>query len=367
MRRLNRRARTDNQQAERGAISVIVAILLVTLLGFVAMAVDVGRIYSERAQLQNGADAAAIALAQKCARNASDSLCTTSTLAGSLANQNALNGMSNVNNIQLSTTAGTVSVTTTAKENGAPDNSVSLFFAGVLGIPSMQVAAKSSAVWGSPSKGPTAFPLAFSICQVQTMVDKGLQVLQNKDSSSNQNKDSTKNANPGCTLPSGGTVPGGFGWLAQDAGKCGASIDLSVNESGSDPTNTKTGNSAPSNCEATLNGWAADITAGRKAVVLLPVFDKATGTGAGAVYHLTAFAAFNVVGWKFSGQDNTTPYSFNNTAPKGSGSAATATCTGDCRGIIGQFVTYVSLADGFTLGPTNPYGQYGASIARLTL
>ncbi|MDQ0117345.1 hypothetical protein J2T22_000515 [Pseudarthrobacter defluvii] len=275
--------------------------------------------------------------------------------------------MSNVNNIQLSTTAGTVSVTTTAKENGAPDNSVSLFFAAVLGIPSMQVAAKSSAVWGSPSKGPTAFPLAFSICQVQTMVDKGLQVLQNKDSSSNQNKDSTKNANPGCTLPSGGTVPGGFGWLAQDAGKCGASIDLSVNESGSDPTNTKTGNSAPSNCEATLNGWAADITAGRKAVVLLPVFDKATGTGAGAVYHLTAFAAFNVVGWKFSGQDNTTPYSFNNTAPKGSGSAATATCTGDCRGIIGQFVTYVSLADGFTLGPTNPYGQYGASIARLTL
>ena len=353
-----RRLTTMHQDREHGAVSVIVAILLVTLLGFVAIAVDVGRIYSERAQLQNGADAAAIALAQTCARNPADSLCTTSTLAGSLANQNALNGMSNVNNIQLSTTAGTVSVTTTAKENGAPDNSVSLFFAGVLGIPSMQVAAKSSAVWGSPTKGPTAFPLAFSICQVQNMVDKGLQVLQNKDS---------KSANPGCTLPSGGTVPGGFGWLAQDAGKCGASIDLSVNESGSDPTNTKTGNSAPSNCEATLNGWAADITAGRKAVVLLPVFDKATGTGAGAVYHLTAFAAFNVVGWKFSGQDNTTPYSFNNTAPKGSGSAATATCTGDCRGIIGQFVTYVSLADGFTLGPTNPYGQYGASIARLTL
>ncbi|VXB11807.1 TadE/TadG family type IV pilus assembly protein [Arthrobacter sp. 8AJ] len=355
MRRLIGKPRTA-QHGERGAISVIVAILLVTLLGFVAIAVDVGRIYSERAQLQSGADASAIGLAQSCARNPKSAGCVSPfTLAGSLANQNALDGMSNVYNIQLDTTAGTVTVTTTAKESGAPDNSVSLFFAGVLGIPSKAVGATSSAVWGSPSKGPTAFPLAFSICQVQTMVDQGLQVLQNKDS---------KSANPGCTLPSGGTVPGGFGWLAQDAGKCGASIDLSVNKGGSDPTNTKTGNSAPSNCEATLNGWAADITAGRKAVVLLPVFDQVAGTGAGAVYHLTAFAAFNVVGWKFSGQDNTTPYSFNNTAPKGSGSAATATCTGDCRGIIGQFVTYVSLADGYTLGPVSPYG---ATIVRLSL
>ncbi|TQJ33294.1 pilus assembly protein TadG-related protein [Arthrobacter sp. SLBN-122] len=356
MRRLTTLGRPQGKTSERGAISVIVAIMLVVLLGSAAIAVDVGVIYSERAQLQSGADSSAIALAQKCARSITDSLCsTTSTLAANLANQNALDGKSNVYNIQLEKTARTVSVITTAKGTGAPDNSVSLFFANALGVPSKEVGAKSSAVWGSPIKGPTAFPLAFSICQVQNMVDHGLQVLQNKDS---------KSANPGCTLPSGGTVPGGFGWLAQDTGKCGASIDLSIDKGGSDPTSTKTGNSAPSNCEGTLNGWAADITAGRKVIVLLPVFDKVTGTGAGAIYHLTAFAAFNVVGWKFSGQDNTTPYSFSNTAPKGSGSAATATCTGDCRGIIGEFVTYVSLVDGYTLGPVSPYG---ATIVRLSL
>jgi Flp pilus assembly protein TadG len=62
----------------------------VTLLGFVAIAVDVGVIYSERAQLQNGADASAIALAQKCAKDTTDADCsTTSSLATSLANQNA--------------------------------------------------------------------------------------------------------------------------------------------------------------------------------------------------------------------------------------------------------------------------------------
>jgi hypothetical protein len=158
-------------------------------------------------------------------------------------------------------------------------------------------------------------------------------------------------------------VPGGFGWLAQIAGQCGANIDLKVNIGGSDPTNTKTGNSAPSNCESALNGWSTEITAGRKAVVFLPVFDSVAGTGAGAVYHLKAFAAFNVVGWKFSGQDNTIPYSFNNTSPKKAGATAT-TCTGDCRGIIGEFITYVSLADGYKLGPVD---EYGATIVRMTL
>ena len=44
---------------ERGAASVIVAIVLVVLMGCAALAVDVGAMYAEKAQLQNGADAAA--------------------------------------------------------------------------------------------------------------------------------------------------------------------------------------------------------------------------------------------------------------------------------------------------------------------
>lgn len=349
MRRLSHNRRAAHQPGERGAISVIVAILLVTLLGFVAIAVDVGRIYSERAQLQNGADAAAIALAQKCARNAMDSLCTTPALAGILANQNALDGMSNVNNIQLDTTSGTVSVTTTAKENGAPDNSVSLFFAQALGIPSKTVGATSSAVWGSPKAGRTAFPLAFSVCQVKDNIDGTLQLLQ----------DHGQNANPDCNYgPSGAAVDGGFGWLVQDAGKCGGTIDLAVSEGGSDP-----GNNAPGNCDSTLNKWGADIAAGRKVVVLLPVFNKITGTGSGATYSLISFAAFDVTGWRFSGGAGL-PYEFQSTISTITGVTAFTQCTGNCRGIIGKFVTYVSLADGYTLGPVD---AYGATIVRLTL
>ncbi|MFJ6268876.1 pilus assembly protein TadG-related protein [Pseudarthrobacter oxydans] len=345
-----RRLTEDKAPNEKGAVSVIVAILMVTLLGFVAIAVDVGVIYSERAQLQNGADASAIAMAQKCARNAADPVCsTTSTLATGLANQNALDGMSNVHTIELDKTARKVSVTTSAKEAGGTDNSVSLFFADVLGVPTKEVGARGSAVWGSPRAGRTAFPLAFSICQVKDNIGGSLQRLQEHG----------KNANADCNYgPSGAAVQGGFGWLVQDAGKCGGTIDLAVSEGGSDP-----GNNAPGNCATELNRWASDITAGRDVIVLLPVFNKVTGTGAGAIYGLVSFAAFKVTGWKFSG-DSSLPYTFQNRASTTTGVTTATECRGECRGIIGSFVKYVSLADGYTLGPVD---EYGATIARPTL
>ena len=51
---------------ERGAVGVLVAVLLAggVLLGLGAMVIDVGQLYQERAQLQNGADAAAVAVAK---------------------------------------------------------------------------------------------------------------------------------------------------------------------------------------------------------------------------------------------------------------------------------------------------------------
>ena len=345
-----RRLTTGKASNERGAISVIVAILLVALLGFVAIAVDVGVIYSERAQLQNGADASAMALAQKCARDATDPACsTTSALAGSLANQNALDGMSKVRTIELDKTARKVSVATSAKETGGADNSVSLFFANVLGIPTQEVGAQSSAVWGSPKAGRTAFPLAFSLCQVKGNIGAGLQLLQEHG----------KNANADCNYgPSGAAVEGGFGWLVQDPGACGGTIDLAVSEGGSDP-----GNNAPGNCSTELNRWANEINAGREVIVLLPVFNKVTGTGAGAVYGLVSFAAYKVTGWKFSGNTGL-PYEFQSERSTTTGVTTATECKGECRGVIGSFVKYVSLADGYTLGPVD---EYGAIIARPTL
>ncbi|WP_437771273.1 Tad domain-containing protein [Arthrobacter sp. KNU40] len=336
-----------NDDGERGAIAVLVAFLLVVLLGFAALAVDAGMLYSERAQVQNGSDAAALAVAQKCAASTSDPNCsTTSPIASDIANKNANDGLNNIKSINLDLTNRKVTVTAGAQQAGGAPNAVSLLLARVLGMNSTNVLTTSSVQWGSVVAGTTAFPVAYSICQVQGYIGGALQLLQNHGSG----------ANPSCNYgPSGAVVPGGFGWLAQDPGVCGSTINLATSETGSSQ-----GNSAPGNCSATLQKWGDALTAGRDVIVLLPVFDVATGTGAGAVYHLVSFAAFKVTGWKFSGPNNTLPDSFRNSSPYVS---SVLSCTGNCRGIIGSFVKYVSLADGYSLGPVD---AYGATIVRLT-
>ena len=48
-------------RGKRGVVAVYVAIILVVLIGFVALAVDVGYMMVVRNQLQNAADASALA------------------------------------------------------------------------------------------------------------------------------------------------------------------------------------------------------------------------------------------------------------------------------------------------------------------
>jgi hypothetical protein len=139
----------------------------------------------------------------------------------------------------------------------------------------------------------------------------------------------------------------------QDPGVCGGSVDILVAEGGS-----ATGNDGPTNCDLTLQRWVNELTAGRDVIVLLPVFNQVTGTGSGASYKLTSFAAFSVKGWKFTGSD-ATPKTFRNTSLH----AGTLECTGNCRGIIGRFVKYVSLEDGYRLGPLD---ANGSAIVRMT-
>lgn len=329
---------------ERGGIAVIVALLMVVLLGFGAISVDVAKIYSERVQLQNGSDSVALMVAQKCARNESDTNCsTTAPMAADLADKNAADDLSNIKSIVLDKTNRAVQVTTGAQEAGATTNSVSLFFAGVLGIPSTEVSASSSVRWGSPEKGRTAFPITVSICQVRDQTNV-MQLLQLHG----------KHANSDCFYgPSGAAVEGGFGGLAQDQGVCGATIDIAASKAGGD-----TGNNPPPYCETTLNGWAADMNSGKDVIVLLPIFNTVTGTGTNAVFGLTTFAAFKVNGWKLGSSG--LPYTFRNRSPD---VPSALECREPCRGIIGTFVKYVSLADGYTLGPLNPDG---ATVVKLS-
>lgn len=321
---------------ERGAISVLVALLMVALLGFAALAIDVGMLHSEKAQLQNGADAAALGIAQACAKTPDSALCSTSSsIASELTNQNSLDGLGHVQSVALS--ANRVTVTTSAKEAGRSDNRVSLLFAQALGISSAEVGARSGARWGSPISGAAPFPLAFSICQVQGQVGGAMQLLQSHGD----------NANPDCNYgPSGAAVPGGFGWLDRSPGQCGAFVSV-AQLSGSDP-----GNNAPNICDSVMTAWADELQAGQKVTLLLPVFNKVNGTGTSAEYNIVSFAAYDLLGWRLKG-GNSTPDVFRSTVTEAS---STVSCGNDCRGIIGKFIKYVSLADGFELGPVDSSG-----------
>jgi hypothetical protein len=313
-------------------------------LGFAAISIDVAKLYSERAQLQNASDAVALAAARNCATpTPTDGCAELSDDIQNLANGNAVDSQVAVQPSVLDKEKRQVTATTTAEENASSPNTVSLFFARALGFDSARVTARSSVTWGSPVKGTAPFPLAFSVCQVSGMVGGGDQLLQSHDPSAKSK------GTQGCTF-AGQPVPGGFSWITQTPGICGSSIDLNTSVSYSN-----TGNDAPSNCIATVQDWQKSILAGKDVIVLLPVFDQASDTGSSGFYHLTSFVAFKVKGWKLaSGNGTNASLIFRNTkADLGSDGLA---CTGDCRGIIGSFVNYVSLADGYELGPVSPHG-----------
>ncbi|WP_258069768.1 pilus assembly protein TadG-related protein [Arthrobacter sp. SX1312] len=340
MRRLKQR---PGIRQEQGAVSVLVALLMVVLLGFAALAIDVGMLVSEKAQLQNGADAGSLAIAQKCALNLNDADCdSTAPVARSLANSNALDTKSNVKNVVVNETSRKVTVTTGALQDGQAPNRMSLVFANALGISSSEVTASSTATWGSPTSGPAPFPITFSECELKD--GPGWQVVEFRKKS---------DATPACT----GGPPGGFGSLDQVAGKCEAFVNISQSASGSNTGNT----GAPSNCVPLLQEWRAQIEAGDAPVGLFPIYRSVSDSGSNAVYQLTGFAAFEVHGWKFKQEGNSTfPDSFRDNYYAGHKCSST-----QCIGIIGRFVRMVSLDDAYKLGPYDP--TMGTAVVRLTL
>src|SRR5262249_54330508 len=94
--RLRHGATSARLRHDRGAVGVLIGILISggVLIGLGALVVDVGQIYTERAQLQSGAEAGALAVAKSCAKGACNA-----GVAGSYANANSSDGVSAVNKV----------------------------------------------------------------------------------------------------------------------------------------------------------------------------------------------------------------------------------------------------------------------------
>jgi len=160
MRRLTRRLGPARLGEERGAVAVLVALLLVPLLGCGAIAVDVASLYADREKLQTAADAAAIAVALDCAGGACGNTTATAT-AALTANAGSAQGAA-LNTPTVAVSGNTVTVTVSADQ--------AHWFAPVLGVDSTRVTASATATWQAASEGISEIPLAMSYCEYQKQI-----------------------------------------------------------------------------------------------------------------------------------------------------------------------------------------------------
>lgn len=353
MRRLTRRSLLNTEfsskgpDSQKGAATIMVAVLMVALLGMGALAVDVGAMYAEKAQLQNGADATALAIAGECADGVGCPVALVDPK-NRLASDNANDGSSGTFSVT-QPNSNTVRVETKTREAGVTgEDHFSLFFARVLGMDTANIGAVAEAIWGPPSAA-TTLPWTISQCifekyLTQTQLDElrstgdftgppiPTRILFRYD----QNVPTYEP----CAAENG-YAPGGFGWLDMDDG-CSADIDVANAEVGSNP-----GNDLPNVCNSILPTL-------RDQPVLIPLFSEAIKQGQKTRYVLSGFLAFQITGFKLGGGPAQTK--LDPLAPACEG--------GNCRGIQGYFTRFVSVAEG--ISSTGNVPNFGATSVYLT-
>lgn len=308
-------------QGDDGAVAAFVAVLCVVLFGAGALAIDVGAMYAERRQLQNGADAAALAIALGCAKDQISCQVASVNVAAQYANANANDGETNVGRPLIDSAAGTVTIDTSTLNDGS--RALPPVFGRVLQgneYDGVTVRATATARWGGPIHQ-LASPLGISSCaflagggyNVMPVVGEGTLIHDEPEA---------------C----------GFGWLNDSP--CTDEVDWNVNQAvdvGTVPEEDE--------CRTLLREL---VNQGKRGVpVVVPVYD-ASGESDTAV---AGFAAFVLTGYQLRDHD---PPGQWKSAPPAKCLLPTASC------IQGHFV-FTSTDAGEFGGPAD----YGVAIVRL--
>lgn len=287
---------------ERGAVVILVLLLTLSILGMAALVVDVGGMLDERRQLQNGADAGALAVAHSCALGT----CQASLAAG-LADGNAHDGAANVDSVVTTMATRQVKVATSTR-GGTGGTILPYAFAQVLtGVSGKTVHAAATATWAPLNQG-VAVPLAISQCDVDALgISSVVSVIM------------FHSGGP-CAGPD---TSGAFGWLDR---ACPSTITVG------DQVSADPGNSGLRDCLRPRLGTD----------VLVPVFDQVTGTGTNALYRIVGFAMFHLTGYRFP-----------------SDASSPRPCSSPDTCIAGNFVRYV------TAGSPGTGTNFGVSTVAL--
>lgn len=321
MRRLNH---------EDGATAVVVVLLLVVLFGSAAIAVDVGQLYQERRELQNGADAAAMAAAYDCAQGVIECSITGLELNNTIesyADANANDDASDAEIVGIDLDAQFITVRTSTRSGG--NGFLTHFFAGMLGHPTTTVTTEATANWGRVPGTLEIFPLAFckdTFLELSNLDDDGDGEADTDadgdpiDPMANNFPDSSDYPvfykKPGdeaaieCPTTDS-TYPGGVGWLdiedpyfTVDYSTCTVTISAGEWMPG-DPGADRSAQEPWETCVQRLKAKIDNMNDGTDtSPLLVPIFDGWRNPGASGEFHVMTFGAFRPTGYNFGGKFN---------------------------------------------------------------
>lgn len=329
-----------DSKPERGGIAVTVALLAVPILICLAFVVDAGLLHWEKAQLQNGADAAALAVAEECGKEGPPCMSGAPGLAAGIAGRNANDALAaaDLPAGEFIVNASSGKVTVIASTLNSEGIEVRHPFASLVAPGGSTINADAKAEWGTPVAGTTEVALTIAECEFDDLPPQDADAI-------NPTRTWLLINNGGTGAPCADGSPGGFGWL--DGTNCQATIAIDATvggEVGVQPNPNK-------------NGCSADVLAGKLCeVLLIPLYEATTGSGNNATFTISRFAAFKLTGVKTSGNNDV----YCGGAPLDPPVPAPA---GNSKGIQGYFVEYVELGEDYELGEGGPDG--GLTIVQL--
>jgi hypothetical protein len=251
------------QRDDQGIASIFFVGLMVVMVGAMSLAIDGGVIFSNKQSDQNGADAAAMAIALSCANGGS---CATS--AGNLAINPAGSTPSRTGQVLTSTPATLASGQVTATVSKA----VTTTFGNAIGVASGPTQRSATAKWSQLKTG-TIFAFTFSSCAFPTPVATGpthpiMLYSYGVPGCGSQGGNSKGFVANGCQLKSIGDT--------YDDANGNSFVGTSCNR-----------------------GPSLDSYVGTD--VLLPVWTTAVAMGGGAKYTLSGMVQFHLLGWSGNG------------------------------------------------------------------
>jgi Flp pilus assembly protein TadG len=276
---LRRRPRAD----ERGAIAVIVALVMVLIMGFAAFAVDAGNGWQTRRSLITATDSAALAAADTYAQNGNGCSGVPSTYVA--------------DNVPAATVTGCTLTTLgpgAAAVTVAAQVPLHYTFAGVIGVADRDVHSTTTAAYGQPLGVTGLRPLG--LCNASVGYQQWL--------ASGMTTPFTVTINYGKNAPSdcGANVPGNWGVQDFNGGANSNSDTKSWIQNGYPGLVTAPG-SIPGDTGAfsTSLSSALDTLVASGQPFQLPVFDSATGNGNNAQFHVIGFVSVVLLAYQANG------------------------------------------------------------------